>query len=149
MQPTTEAKEALVGRRSPCRLVQLTEFADARGRLAVVQTGQDIDFVIKRVYYLYEMPPDTLRGAHAHRQLEQLIIAVGGGFDVCVDDGANKATFRLEDPSVGLYIGPMVWRDLINFSGDAVCLVLASLPYDEGDYYRDYDEFLLGAESAA
>lgn len=146
MQPT---KEAVVGRHNPCRLIQLTEFADPRGRLAVVQTGQDIDFPIKRVYYLYDMPSGTLRGAHAHRNLEQLIVAVHGGFDVCLDDGRNKAGFRLDDPSVGLYIGPMVWRDLVNFSAGAVCLVLASLPYDEGDYYRDYTDFIGVAGSAA
>ena len=136
-----------VGRVRPCHLVQLNEHSDPRGSLSVVEAGKDIDFEIQRVYYLYGLPLSTVRGAHGHRDLQQLVIAVHGRFEVVVDDGVNKNSFRLDHPSRGLYIGPMVWRDLINFSEGAVGVVLASSHYDESDYYRDYADFLADARS--
>ncbi|QWF78539.1 sugar 3,4-ketoisomerase [Amycolatopsis sp. CA-230715] len=144
-----ETGEFTVGRVRPCRIVQLNEFSDPRGSLSVVETGKDIDFDIERVYYLYGLPVATVRGAHGHRNLQQLVIAVHGRFEVIVDDGKNKQSFSLDHPSRGLYIGPMVWRDLINFSEGAVGVVLASSHYDEADYYRDYADFLNDARSLA
>lgn len=125
-----------------CRLVDLPQFEDPRGSLSVVEAGIDIDFEIRRVYYLYDLPVSTVRGAHAHRTLRQLVIAVHGCFEVTVDDGHATDTFRLDHPSRGLYIGPMVWRDLVNFSPGAVGLVLAAEHYDERDYFREYEDFL-------
>ncbi len=135
-----------VGRVKPCRLVELSEHSDSRGSLSVVESGKDIQFEIERVYYLYDLPIAAVRGAHGHRDLEQLIIAVHGNFEVSVDDGLHKNSFRLDRPSLGLYIGPMIWRELVNFSTGAVGVVLASKRYDEADYYRDYADFLRDAE---
>ncbi|OZM72640.1 hypothetical protein CFN78_13465 [Amycolatopsis antarctica] len=138
-----------VGRVKPCRLIDLNEHADPRGSLSVVETGRDIEFDVKRVYYLYDLPVATVRGAHGHRNLEQLVIAVHGQFEITVDDGHHRSRYLLDHPSRGLLIGPMVWRNLINFSPGAVGLVLASELYDESDYYRDYDEFLRDAWAEA
>ncbi|MFF5986757.1 sugar 3,4-ketoisomerase [Prauserella flavalba] len=134
---------------APGTLIELDEHADPRGSLAVVETGKDIDFEIKRVYYLYDLPVATVRGAHGHRCLRQLVIAVHGQFEITVDDGFRRARYLLDNPRRGLLIGPMTWRNLINFSPGAVGLVLASEHYDESDYFRDYDEFLAAARSAA
>ncbi|WP_298183201.1 FdtA/QdtA family cupin domain-containing protein [Saccharomonospora sp.] len=129
----------------PWRTIRLPEHADPRGSLAVVESGKDVLFDIKRVYYLYDLPISTVRGAHGHRMLEQLIIAVHGQFEIELDDGFHTARVRLDHPATGLYIGPMVWRNLVNFSAGAVGLVLASAHYDESDYYRDYPSFLAAA----
>ncbi|MDV6011626.1 FdtA/QdtA family cupin domain-containing protein [Haloechinothrix sp. LS1_15] len=146
---TVHAGSGVVGRINPCRLIELPEYVDPRGRLSVVEADKDVAFDIKRVYYLYDLPNATVRGAHGHRELEQLVIALHGEFDVMVDDGYRQARFHLDRPSTGLYIGPMVWRDLLGFSSGAVGLVLASMHYDEADYYRDYEEFLRAARSVA
>jgi len=130
-----------VGRISPCRLVDLAEHADERGKLTVIQPGAGIDFDIKRAYYIHHVPHGAERGAHGHRRLRQLIVAVHGSFEVIVDDGFAKAHFVLDDPSRGLYVGPMVWRDMVNFAPGTVALWLVSERYDESEYYRDYDEF--------
>ena len=111
----------------------------------MVEVGADIDFEVRRVYYLYHLPVATVRGAHGHRDLRQLVVAVHGEFEITVDDGFDRCRYRLDHPSRGLYIGPMVWRNLINFSPGAVGLVLASTHYDESDYFRDYDEFVRAA----
>lgn len=125
------------------RLVPLTERADERGRLVVLQPGDGaLDFDIKRVFYLFGVPEAQRRGAHAHRRIEQLMVAVHGSVDVMVDDGASRTRFRLEDPAQGLHIPAMHWGELERFSPGAVCLVLASEAYDEAEYLRDYDEFL-------
>lgn len=99
-------------------------------------------FNISRIYYLYDVPGNTSRGAHAHRALHQFMIAISGSFDVTLDDGNGKRRFHLDQPNQGLYICPMIWRDLYHFSSGAVCLVLASEFYDEQDYIRDYDQFI-------
>jgi hypothetical protein len=138
-----------VGRISPCRLVDLTERADERGKLTVVQPGTEIDFDIKRAYYIHNIPDGAERGAHGHRRLRQLIVAVHGSFEVAVDDGFNQRTFVLDNPSRGLYVGPMVWRDMINFTPGTVGLWLVSEPYDESEYYREYDGFLRDAKAFA
>ena len=130
-----------IGRVGSCRLVGLEQHTDERGSVSVVESGRDVGFPIRRVYYLHDLDAGKARGAHAHRALEQLVIAVHGSFTVTVDDGFHRAAHTLTDPGVGLYVGPGVWRDLTGFSAGAVCLVLASHHYDESDYHRDYDEF--------
>jgi hypothetical protein len=140
---------ASVGRISPCRIVELTEHSDPRGSLTVVESGKEIDFDVKRAYYIHHVPDGAERGAHGHRRLRQLIVAVHGRFEVVVDDGYAQRTFVLDNPSRGLYVGPMVWRDMVNFAPGTVGLWLVSEPYDESEYYRDYDEFLRDARSVA
>lgn len=107
-----------------------------------MESGRHIPFEIKRVYHLYDIPAGAERGAHAHRALHQFILPMSGSFDVVLDDGKEKGSFRLDSPSRGLYVCPMMWRRLDNFSPGAVCMVLASAYYDEADYIRDYPEFL-------
>ncbi len=99
-------------------------------------------FEIKRVYFIYAVPPDVSRGAHGHKKLEQLIVPVSGSFEVVLHDGSNERTFFLDSPSKGLLLEPGLWRNLINFSADAVCMVLASQPFSESDYIRDFTEFI-------
>jgi dTDP-4-dehydrorhamnose 3,5-epimerase-like enzyme len=130
-----------------CRLIDLPRFADPRGNLSFVEGGLHIPFDIARVYYIWGIPDGAVRGAHGHRALQQFLIATSGEFDVVVDDGKERKTFRLNRPDQGLYVCPMIWRDVTNFSDGAVCLALASLPFDEADYYRDYDVFLRDAQS--
>lgn len=124
-----------------CRILKLPQVQDARGSLSFVETGAQIPFAIARIYYLYGVPDSGVRGAHAHKALHQLIIPISGSFDIEIDDGKSTRTFKLNQPNNGLYICPMIWRDLSNFSKNAVCLVLASEKYDESDYIRDYAEF--------
>lgn len=126
---------------SDCRLVDIRQYSDHRGYLSVIEGGLDIPFEIQRIYYLY-MVPEASRGAHAHKQLQQFMIATSGSVHVTMDDGRNKKTFVLDKPWKGLYVAPGLWRDLDNFSGGAVCMVLASEKYDAGDYIREYQEFL-------
>lgn len=126
-----------------CSMIELDKHhSDRKGNLTVVENGVTLPFDVKRVYYLYDVPGGESRGSHAHRELEQLIIAASGSFKVTLDDGKNKKTFFLNRPYQGLYIKPGMWRDLEDFSSGAVCLVLASELYDKKDYIRDYDEFL-------
>ena len=125
-----------------CRLIELPKFTDVRGNLTFVESWNHIPFEIKRTYYLYDIPAGSTRAAHGHKALHQLMIAVSGSFDVILDDGNEKITFHLNRPDVGLYISPMIWRDLNNFSSNAVCVVLASEFYDESDYYRKYTDFI-------
>lgn len=126
-----------------CSIVELDKHhSDRKGNLTVVENGATLPFDVKRVYYLYDIPGGEGRGAHAHRELEQLIIAASGSFTVTLDDGMNKRSFFLNRPYQGLYIKPGLWRDLVDFSSGAVCMVLASEVYLKEDYIRDYDEFL-------
>jgi hypothetical protein len=123
------------------RKIQLPKIEDHRGNLTFIEGDNHIPFSIARVYYLYDVPGGVERGGHAHKQLEQLIIAASGSFDVELDDGFGKKKFTLNRSYYGLYLPTMVWRELTNFSSGAICLVLASRPYEESDYYRDYNEF--------
>lgn len=123
------------------RLIELPHIHDGRGSLSFIESSVHIPFDITRIYYLYGVPDTKVRGAHAHKNLKQLIIPISGSFDIELDDGSSKNTFHLNRPDQGLYICPMIWRDLSNFTADAVCLVLASEKYDESDYIRDYDDF--------
>jgi hypothetical protein len=125
-----------------CTIIDLPRIADPRGNLTFVEGQRHIPFEIRRVYYLYDVPGGAERGGHAHRGLEQLLIAMSGSFDVVLDDGHAQKRFHLNRSYFGLYIAPMVWRHLDNFSSGSVCLVLASASYDETDYYRDYETFL-------
>lgn len=124
-----------------CKIVDIRRFSDTRGYLSVVENGLDIPFDIKRIYYLY-MVPEVARGAHAHKELQQLLIATSGSVDITLDDGVDKKTFHLDKPWKGLLVVPGLWRDLDNFSGGTVLMCLASEKYDAADYIRDYDEFL-------
>ncbi len=126
-----------------CTIVELDKHhSDRKGNLTVVENGATLPFDVKRVYYLYDVPGGESRGAHAHRELEQLIIAASGSFTVTLDDGHNKRTFFLNRPYQGLFVKPGLWRDLGDFSSGAVCMVLASEVYDAADYIRDYEEFI-------
>ncbi len=125
-----------------CQIVQLPKITDQRGNLTVIENNKNIPFEIKRVYYLYDVPGGVERGSHAHKKLEQLIVAISGSFDVIVDDGDRKKTYHLNRSYYGLYICPMVWREIVNFSSGAVCMSLASDFYDESDYYRNYQDFI-------
>ncbi len=125
-----------------CRIIELPKITDPRGNLTFVESGNQIPFDIKRVYYLYDVPGGSERGGHAHKELCQLIIAMSGSFDIVLDDGLDKKRFHLNRSYYGLYICPMIWRELDNFSSGSVCMVLASNLYNELDYYRDYDEYI-------
>ncbi|AOT57690.1 MULTISPECIES: sugar 3,4-ketoisomerase [Streptomyces] len=122
--------------------VSLPRHTDGRGSLSAVEADKALGFEIRRVYYLYDVPGDAVRGAHGHRRLEQLLVAVHGSFRITLDDGFSRDTVVLDDPARGLRVGPMVWRELTGFSPGAVALVLASRPYEDDDYYRDHDTFL-------
>lgn len=124
-----------------CRIIDIRKYTDNRGYLSVIEGGMDIPFEIKRIYYLY-MVPEAARGAHAHKELKQLLVATSGSVDITLDDGKEKKTFHLDRPWKGLLIVPGLWRDLDNFSGGTVLMCLASEKYDERDYIREYDEFL-------
>ena len=123
------------------QFIDLPVVHDVRGALCVAEGGRHVPFDIARVYYLYDVPSGSMRAGHAHRALQQLLIAVSGSFDVRLHDGAREETVALNRPHRGLLIGPMLWREIDNFSSGAVCLVLVSQPYDEADYYRDFAEF--------
>ena len=124
-----------------CRIVELPRVKDHRGNLSYIETGRHVPFEIRRVYYLYDVPGGAERGGHAHRQLEAFIIAMSGSFDVVLDDGGTPKRFHLNRSYFGLYVSPMVWRELDNFSSGSVSMVLASDFYDEADYIRDYDTY--------
>jgi hypothetical protein len=132
-----------------CRLIELPRITDPRGNLTFVEGGRHVPFEIRRVYYLYDVPGGAERGGHCHKELEQVLIAMSGSFDVLLDDGRERARHHLNRSYYGLYIAPMVWRELDNFSSGSVCLALASAPYDEADYYRDYQTFLQSLRRAA
>jgi dTDP-4-dehydrorhamnose 3,5-epimerase-like enzyme len=123
------------------RIIELPRITDPRGNLTFIEGGQHVPFAIARVYYLYDVPGGESRGGHAHRQLEQLIIAMSGSFDVVLDDAHEQRTVSLNRSYFGLYLPRMIWRELVNFSSGSVCAVLASRPYEPEDYYYDYDEF--------
>lgn len=124
-----------------CRLITFPKIVDPRGNLTFIESERHIPFDIKRVYYLYDVPGGAERGGHAHKKLQQLIIAMSGSFDIVLDDGSVKQRIHLNRSYYGLYIGPMIWREIDNFSSGSVCMVLASEFYEEDDYYRDYNQY--------
>jgi dTDP-4-dehydrorhamnose 3,5-epimerase-like enzyme len=124
------------------RLIDLPKVSDPRGNLTFIEGTQTIPFQIRRVYYLYDVPGGSERGGHAHKRLEQFIVAMSGSFDIVLSRGPERQRFHLNRSYYGLYIPRMIWRALDNFSSGAVCLVLASEHFDEADYYRDESHFL-------
>lgn len=124
------------------QIIDLPKIVNEKGNLTPVNNGVQVPFDVKRIYYLYDVPGGATRGGHAHKELEQFIVSVSGSFDVILDDGENRKTVRLNRSYYGLYIPVLTWREIVNFSTGAVCLVLASKNYDEQEYIRDYDEFL-------
>lgn len=126
---------------SKCKIIELPKITDVRGSLTFIEQNNHIPFGLKRVYYLYDVPGGETRGGHAHKQLQQFIIAAMGSFDVILDDGFEKKRFHLNRSYYGIYIPRMVWRELDNFSSGSVCLVLASELYDREEYIYDYEVF--------
>lgn len=125
-----------------CRLIDLPRIKDERGNLTVIESGRHIPFEIKRVFYLYDVPGGATRGGHAHKALHQVLIAMSGSFTVTVDDGSKQKKFRLNRSYFGLYMPPLIWREIDDFSSGSVCLAVVSDFFDESDYYRTYEEFL-------
>ena len=125
-----------------CRIVELPTVQDHRGNLTFIESDRHVPFTIERTYYLYDVPGGAYRGGHAHRELEEFIVAISGSFDVVVSDERDERRIHLNRSYFGLYVGSMVWRHLDNFSSGSVCLVLASAPYDEDDYYRERNDYL-------
>jgi hypothetical protein len=123
-------------------IIELPRVNDLRGNLTFIEGGRHLPFEIRRVYYLYDVPGGASRAGHGHRRLEQFIIAISGSFDVTLDDGREQQRYHLNRSYYGLYVGPMMWREIDNFSSGSVCLVLASDYYHEADYFRDYKDFL-------
>ncbi|HZY20066.1 MAG TPA: FdtA/QdtA family cupin domain-containing protein [Ramlibacter sp.] len=125
-----------------CKTIALPRIDDPRGKLTFIEGGHHLPFEIRRVFYLYDVPTEESRGAHAHRDLHQFLICLSGSFDVALDDGLKRATVHLNRPWQGLHIPPMIWAAEVNFDPGSVCLVLASDRYIESDYIRDYDQYL-------
>ncbi len=125
-----------------CKIVDLPKIHNRAGNITALENNTSLSFDVKRVYYLYDVPGGESRGGHAHKELEQFIVAGSGAFDVLIDDGFNKKVVHLDRPYVGLHIVPGIWRELMNFSSGSICLVLASNKYDEKDYFRDYTSFI-------
>lgn len=130
-----------------CKLIEFPTFSNPVGELSVVEGNQHVPFKIKRIYYLHNVPEGSKRGVHAHQNLQQLIIAISGSFTIVIDDGINKETLILNNPKEGLYVSPLIWREITDFSKDAVLLVLASEHYDPKDYFHTYSAFLQQLES--
>ncbi|MCW4047202.1 MAG: FdtA/QdtA family cupin domain-containing protein [Candidatus Bathyarchaeota archaeon] len=126
---------------SQCKIIDLPKVTDRRGNLSFIEGNKQVPFEIKRVYYLYDVPGGESRGGHAHKSLQQFIIAASGSFDVILDDGFQRKSYQLNRPYYGLYVPPLIWRELNNFSSGSFCLVLVSDLFDENDYIRDYETF--------
>ena len=124
-----------------CKIIELPRVNDPRGNLTFIEGGRHVSFEIRRVYYLYDVPGGATRAGHGHRRLEQVIIAMSGSFDVTLDDGREGRRFHLNRSYYGLYVAPLMWREIDNFSSGSVCMVLASDYYDEADYFRRYEDF--------
>lgn len=125
-----------------CVVLPLNKIHNRAGNITIIEGQKNIPFDVKRIYYLYDIPGGESRGGHAHKELRQLIVAAGGSFDVLLDDGINKKVVTLNRPDYGLIIVPGIWRELLEFSSGATCMVLASYGYVENDYLRNYDEFI-------
>lgn len=125
-----------------CVILPLSKIHNRAGNITIVEGGSNLPFEIKRVYYLYDIPGGEGRGGHAHKELRQLIVAASGSFDVLLDDGVNKKVVTLNRPDYGLMVVPGIWRELMEFSSGAICLVLASEVFDNEDYIRDYNHFV-------
>ena len=124
-----------------CKIIKLPKIQDSRGNLTFIENNSHIPFSIERVYYLYDVPGGESRASHAHKSLHQLFIALSGSFDIVLKDGFRSKKFSLNRSYVGLYVPPMIWRTLVNFSSGSVCMVLASQKYDESDYFRNWSDY--------
>jgi hypothetical protein len=125
-----------------CRIIELPQIHDPRGNLSFLESGRHLPFEFKRLFFLYDVPGGETRAGHALKTCHQFIIAMSGSFDVILDDGSESKRIQLNRSYRGLYLPPLIWREIDNFSSGSVCTVVASEPYDEGDYYRDYAAFL-------
>ena|ERR1035437_6603723 len=125
-----------------CCIIELNKIHNRSGNITAIEGKMDIPFELKRIYYLYDVPGGVKRGGHAHNELQQLIVAASGCFDVVLDDGKNRKVVELNRPYYGLYVVPGIWRELINFSSGAICLVMASHKFSEVDYIRVYTDFI-------
>ena len=123
------------------KIIELPKILDDRGNLTFIEGENHIPFAIERTYWIYDVPGGEVRGGHAYHELNELIVALSGSFDVVLDDGREKRTFSLNRSYYGLYVPKMMWRQVENFSTNALALILASGPYNEGDYVRDYEQF--------
>ncbi len=132
-----------------CRIIELQKIADPRGNLTFIENGRHIPFDVKRVYYLYDVPGGAARAGHAMKTCHKFVVAMSGSFDVVLDDGFKRERHHLNRSYYGLYIPPLTWREIDNFSSGSVCLVLASDFYHEADYYRDYESFVRAARGSA
>jgi hypothetical protein len=130
-------------------LLTLPKITDPRGNLTFIEGGRHVPFGVRRVFYLYDVPTGSDRGAHAHRALHQFLVCLSGSFDVALDDGRENRLVHLNRPWVGLHVPPMIWASEVHFDPGTVCLVLTSAPYDEADYVRNYEDFrrLVGADA--
>lgn len=135
-----------MARLEDCRLLELPKVSDPRGNLTFIENQRHIPFEVQRVFFIYDVPTDQDRGAHAHKALHQAIVCLSGGFDVALDDGRQQRHVRLNRPWQALHVPPMIWAAEVAFDPGSVCLVLASALYDESDYIRDYDQFLRAAK---
>jgi dTDP-4-dehydrorhamnose 3,5-epimerase-like enzyme len=125
-----------------CRLMDLPKILDDRGNLSFIESGRPVPFLIQRVYWIYDVPGGETRGGHAYKTLQEFFVALSGSFDVVLDDGRNRKGVSLNRSYFGLYVPNMIWRNLENFSTNAVCMILASKHYSEEDYFRDYKYFI-------
>jgi len=125
-----------------CSVIDLDRNKNRAGNISIIENYSNFPFEVKRIFYIYDIPGGEDRGAHAHRECHQFLVAVSGSFEIEMDDGKNKRTVMLNRPYYGLYVVPGIWRELINFSSGAICLVLASEKYDAEDYIRDYEKYL-------
>ncbi len=125
-----------------CRLIDLPQVHDPRGNLTFIESSRHVPFMIKRIFYLYDVPGGATRAGHALESCHQFLIATSGSFDVLVDDGAEKKSFQLNRSYYGLYVPPRIWREITNFSSNSICMVLASELFSEDEYYRDYERFV-------
>jgi hypothetical protein len=128
-----------------CKLIELPKIIDPRGNLTFIEGSRHVPFDIKRVFYLYDVPGGAQRAGHALRRCHQFLIAMSGSFDVILGDGINRQRYHLNRSYQGVYIPPLIWREIDNFSSGAVCMAVASEPFDEADYYRDYNDFVRAA----
>ena len=125
-----------------CKVINLSQIGDRSGHITVAENNIDIPFAVKRIFYLYDIPGGESRGAHAHKECHQFLVAASGSFEVLLDDGKTTRTVMLRSPNMGLHVAPGIWASEINFSSGSVCLVLASHEYDESDYLRNYEDYL-------
>lgn len=125
-----------------CKIIELPKIHNPAGNITAINNNKEVNFNIKRIYYLYNIPGGESRGGHAHKNLYQLVVAASGSFDIIINDGTNIKKIFLNHPNKGLFIVPGIWREIENFSSGAICLVLASEKYDENDYIRNFNDFL-------